>query len=125
MVLYAVLASMGHDGAIATARDAGAVPRRPPDPGRRQGRPARHFLRPAARRLLRHPPGRPGDPPVHRSGQRHARSDHGRRQGRATLLDELVRSATPLLSVLNGLTLVYEEQAWPPRPASAARCCAT
>jgi hypothetical protein len=30
--------------------------------------------------------------------------------GAPILLDELVRSATPLLSVLNGLTLVYEEQ---------------
>ena len=30
--------------------------------------------------------------------------------GAPALLDELVRSATPLLSVLNGLTLVYEEQ---------------
>ena len=31
-------------------------------------------------------------------------------QRASALLDELVRSATPLLSVLNALTLVYEEQ---------------
>ena len=31
-------------------------------------------------------------------------------RGAPALLDELVHSATPLLSVLNGLTLVYEEQ---------------
>lgn len=111
VVLYAVLASMGHEGAIATARDTLAQ------------------LRDAHQALLH---GR-GNLPGISCSQLHeayfgtlqgdrviadfialadntlaAIADNAR--GAPALLDELVRSATPLLSVLNGLTLVYEEQ---------------
>lgn len=111
VVLYAVLASMGHDGAIGTARETLA-----------QLREAHHTLMHGKGQL-----------PGIFCGQLHdayygalqgdriigdfiglaertvdAIADDAR--GAPALLDELVRSATPLLSVLNGLTLVYEEQ---------------
>jgi hypothetical protein len=111
VVLYAVLASMGHEGAIATARETlalfrdahtalidgkGALPGifcgqlRDAYFGPLQGdRIIRDFIALAESTL----DGIVGDA-----------------RGTPALLDELVRSATPLLSVLNGLTLVYEEQ---------------
>lgn len=111
VVLYAVLASMGHDGAIATARETLALFRdahitlvegkgglpgifcgqlRDAYFGVLQGdRIIRDFIELAESTLA-------------------AIVSEGR--GGPALLDELVRSATPLLSVLNGLTLVYEEQ---------------
>jgi hypothetical protein len=111
VVLYAVLASMGHDGAIQTARDTltlfrdahltlvegkGGLPGifcgqlRDAYFGTLQGdRVIRDFIALADATLA-------------------AIVDNAR--GAPVLLDELVRSATPLLSVLNGLTLVYEEQ---------------
>jgi hypothetical protein len=111
VVLYAVLASMGHDGAIQTARDTlslfrdahltlvegkGGLPGifcgqlRDAYFGTLQGdRVIRDFIDLADATLA-------------------AIVDDAR--GAPALLDELVRSATPLLSVLNGLTLVYEEQ---------------
>lgn len=110
-VLYAVLASLGHDGALQTARDTmsaftdahislvegkqglpGIFCRQLHDAyfGALQGdRIIRDFIALASRTLdaisteLRAAPA---------------------------LLDELVRTATPLLGVLNTLTLVYEEQ---------------
>lgn len=111
VVLYAVLASMGHQGAIATARETLALFRdahltlvegkgglpgifcgqlRDAYFGTLQGdRVIRQFIELAEQTLA-------------------AIVDDAR--GAPALLDELVRSATPLLSVLNGLTLVYEEQ---------------
>lgn len=112
VVLYAVLASMGHDGAIATARETLAQ------------------LRDAHQTLV---DGK-GKLPGIFCGQLHdayfgtlqgdriigefidlagntLAAIEGDARGAPVLLDELVRSATPLLSVLNGLTLVYEEQA--------------
>ena len=111
VVLYAVLASMGHDGAIATARETLA-----------QFRDAHHTL----------VEGKGGLPGIFCAQLRDAyfgtlQGDRvigefidladaaleaivGNAKGAPALLDELVRSATPLLSVLNGLTLVYEEQ---------------
>ena len=111
VVLYAVLASMGHDGAIATARETLAL------------------FRDAHITLVEGKGGLPGifcgqlrdayfgvlqGDKIIRDFIELAEStlaaivSEGR--GGPALLDELVRSATPLLSVLNGLTLVYEEQ---------------
>lgn len=111
VVLYAVLASMGHEGAIQTARETlnalrdahltlvegkGSLPGifcgqlRDAYFGTLQGdRVIREFIALADATLA-------------------AIGDEAR--AAPTLLDELVRNATPLLSVLNGLTLVYEEQ---------------
>ena len=111
VVLYAVLASMGHEGAIAIARDTLAL------------------LTSAHTTLIE---GRGALPGVFCSALRDAyfgslQGDRAirdfialaestldgiaaNRAGTPLLLDELVRNATPLLSVLNGLTLVYEEQ---------------
>ncbi|MES2759457.1 MAG: methyl-accepting chemotaxis protein [Pseudomonadota bacterium] len=111
VVLYAVLASMGHQGAVATARETLALFRdahtvlidgkgnlpgvfctqlRDAYFGTLQGdKVIRDFIRLAESTL---------DAIV------------GNARGAPGLLDELVRGATPLLSVLNGLTLVYEEQ---------------
>jgi hypothetical protein len=111
VVLYAVLASMGHEGAIATARD------------------TLDLFRDAHLTLVE---GKGGLPGIFCGQLRDAyfgtlQGDRVIRQfielaeqtlaaivadarGAPALLDELVRSATPLLSVLNGLTLVYEEQ---------------
>ena len=111
VVLYAVLASLEHEGAIQTARDT---------------------LRQFSEAHLTLVEGKGGVPGIF-CGQLHdayfgtlqgdrvirefmslaeaalaAIVDEAR--GAPALLDELVRSATPLLSVLNGLTLVYEEQ---------------
>lgn len=111
VVLYAVLASVGHESAIQTARETlkqfsdahltlvegkGGLPGifcgqlRDAYFGTLQGdRVIRDFMSLAEAALA-------------------AIVDDVR--GAPALLDELVRSATPLLSVLNGLTLVYEEQ---------------
>lgn len=111
VVLYAVLASMGHEGAAQTARDTLAL------------------FRDAHVTLVE---GRGGLPGIAGDQLRDAyfgtlQGDRVIRDfinlaesaidaiatnalGAPVLLDELVRSATPLLSVLNGLTLVYEEQ---------------
>jgi hypothetical protein len=111
VVLYAVLASMGHEGAVATARDTLAQ------------------FRDAHVTLIE---GKRGLPGVFCAqlrdayfgtlqGDRIIRDFIGlaestldgivtNARGTPGLLDELVRSATPLLSMLNGLTLVYEEQ---------------
>jgi len=111
VVLYAVLASLGHEGAAATARETLAL------------------FRDAHLTLVE---GKGGLPGIF-CGQLHdayfgtLQGDRVIRQfidladatldaivgdakGAPALLDELVRGATPLLSVLNGLTLVYEEQ---------------
>ncbi len=111
VVLYAVLASMGHEGAVATARETLAQ------------------LRDAHTTLVEGKGGLPGvfcgqlrdayfgtlqGDRVIRSFIKLAESALdgivGNGVNAPVLLDELVRSATPLLSVLNGLTLVYEEQ---------------
>lgn len=111
VVLYAVLASLGRDGAIETASDAltlfrdahialiegkGGLPGIFCDQlkdayfGTLQGdKNIRDFIRLAESTLN-----------AIKTDARQA----------PALLDELVRSATPLLAVLNGLTLVYEEQ---------------
>jgi hypothetical protein len=111
VVLYAVLASMGHDGAVATARQTLAL------------------FRDAHTVLIE---GKGGLPGVFCTqlrdayfgtlqGDRIIRDFIGLAEstlaaisdnavGAPGLLDQLVRSATPLLSTLNGLTLVYEEQ---------------
>jgi hypothetical protein len=111
VVLYAVLASMGHEGAIATARE------------------TLNQFRDAHVTLVE---GKGGLPGIFCTQLRDAyfgtlQGDRiigdfialadgalaaivGEARGAPALLDELVRSATPLLSVLNGLTLVYEEQ---------------
>jgi hypothetical protein len=111
VVLYAVLASLGHNGAIETARQALAL------------------FREAHVTLLE---GKGGLPGIFCEQVRQAyfgalQGDKVIREfstlaGAAldaiadeahqapALLDELVKSGTPLLAVLNGLTLVYEEQ---------------
>ncbi len=112
VVLYAVLGSMGHDGAIATARGTLAQ------------------FRDAHTTLLHGKGSLPGifcaqlhdayfgalegarvigDFIVLADGALDAIANNTRTA--PALLVELVGSATPLLSVLNGLTLVYEEQA--------------
>ena len=111
VVLYAVLASMGHEDAVATARETLAL------------------FRDAHLTLVEGKGGLPGvfceqlrdayfgvlqgDRTIRdfidlAGGALDAIVAGGR--GAPALLDELVKSATPLLSVLNGLTLVYEEQ---------------
>jgi hypothetical protein len=112
VVLYAVLASMGHDGAEATARStlaqfselhATLVEGRGKLPGVRGGalydayfgtlqgdKVIRAFIRLAAMALD---------------------AIGGDGVGAPVLLDQLIKTATPLLSVLNGLALVHEEQA--------------
>ncbi len=111
VVLFAVLASMGHEGAIQTARETLALFRdahltlvegKGNLPGIFCGQ-----LRDAYFGTLQ------GDRVIRQfielaEGTLAAIVDDAR--GAPALLDELVRSATPLLSVLNGLTLVYEEQ---------------
>lgn len=111
VVLYAVLASMGHEGAVQTARETLAL------------------FRDAHLTLVQGKGGLPGifcgqlrDAYFGTlQGDRVIREFIGlaeaaldaivdEARGAPALLDELVRSATPLLSVLNGLTLVYEEQ---------------
>ena len=111
VVLYAVLASMGHEGAVATARETLALfrdahttliegkgnlpgifcePLRVAYFGTLQGdRVIRDFIELAHSTL---------DAIVANA------------KGAPSLLEELIGKATPLLSVLNGLTLVYEEQ---------------
>ena len=111
VVLYAVLASMGHEGASDTARD------------------TLKQLRDAHTTLLHGKGSLPGIfcNQLHDAYFGTLQGDRvtsiftaladdtleaiaGNTRGAPALLDELVRSATPLLSVLNGLTLVYEEQ---------------
>ena len=111
VVLYAVLASMGHEGAIDTARD------------------TLKQLRDAHTTLLHGKGSLPGIfcNQLHEAYFGTLQGDRvisiflaladdtleaiaGNTRGAPALLDELVRSATPLLLVLNGLTLVYEEQ---------------
>ncbi len=111
VVLYAVLASLGHEGAATIARDTldafrdahltlvegkrglpGVFCRQLEDAyfGTLQGdKTIRDFIHLAETTLD---------------------AITGDTRGAPVLLDELVRTATPLLSVLNGLTLVYEEQ---------------
>ena len=111
VVLYAVLASMAHEGAIATARETLTQ------------------FRDAHLTLM---DGRGGLPGIFCEQLRDAyfgvlagdkvirdfieladnTLDAIEHEGRSAplQLDELVRTATPLLSTLNGLTLVYEEQ---------------
>jgi hypothetical protein len=112
VVLFAVLASLGHDGADSTARATLAQ------------------LRDAHLTLVEGKGGIPGvfGQALHEAYFGDLQGDQTVRAfislaGRALdaiagdgveapqLLDQLVKSATPLLSVLNGLTLVYEEQA--------------
>jgi hypothetical protein len=111
VVLYAVLASMGHEGAIRTARETlalfndahttlidgkGNLPGIFCEP-----------LRVAYFGTLR------GDKVIRDFiALAHATLDAivANAKGAPSLLDELIGKATPLLSVLNGLTLVYEEQ---------------
>lgn len=112
VVLYAVLASMGRDDAVTIARDTLAA------------------FRDAHVTLVE---GKHGLPGIFCSQLQEAyfgtlQGDKiirdfmdlaeaaldaivGEGRGAPAMLDELVRSATPLLSLLNGLTLVYEEQA--------------
>ncbi len=111
VVLYAVLGSLGHEGAIDTAQDTLGLlrdahttlvegrgvlpgifctPLREAYFGSMQGdKIIRDFISLADATLL-------------------AIADDAR--GAPGMLDELVRSATPLLHILNALTLVYEEQ---------------
>ena len=112
VVLYAVLASLGHDGADRTARETLAA------------------FRDAHVTLVEGKRGLPGIfcRQLHDAyfgtlqGDRIIRDFIALAEGTLdaiamearnapALLDELVRAATPLLSTLNGLTLVYEEQA--------------
>jgi hypothetical protein len=111
VVLYSLLASLGHDGADKTARDTLAA------------------FKDAHATLVHGKQGLPGIfcQQLHDAyfgtlqGEKVIRDFIALAEGtldaigttsrRAPgLLDDLVRSATPLLSVLNALTLVYEEQ---------------
>jgi hypothetical protein len=112
VVLFAVLASLGHEGADASARATLAQLREA------------HADLVDGRGML---PGAAGGP-LHEAyfgtlqGDRTVRdflglaaqaldAIAGNGTGAPALLDQLIRSATPLLSVLNGLTLMLEEQA--------------
>lgn len=111
VVLYAVLASMGHEGAVQTARETLALFRdahltlvdgKGGLPGIFCGQ-----LRDAYFGVLQ------GDRVIREFidlAENTLTAIVGNARDAPALLDELVRSATPLLSVLNGLTLVYEEQ---------------
>ena len=111
VVLYAVLASMGHEGAIAVARETLAlladahttlIEGRGNLPGVFCGQ-----LRDAYFGTLQ------GDRVIRNFIELAGSTLDGiaeNRAGTPLLLDELVRNGTRLLSVLNGLTLVYEEQ---------------
>jgi hypothetical protein len=111
VVLYAVLASMGHEGAIGTARETLAM------------------LRDAHLTLIEGKGALPGifcerlreayfgtlqgdkairDFISHADGTLDAIAGDAR--GAPGMLEELLRISTPLLSILNGLTLMYEEQ---------------
>ena len=111
VVLYSVLASLGHEGADQTARDTLTA------------------FRDAHTTLVEGKQGLPGIfcPQLHEAYFGMLQGDKVVRDFIAlaestldaiatvsrrapALLDDLVRSATPLLSVLNALTLVYEEQ---------------
>ncbi|MBW8901053.1 MAG: type IV pili methyl-accepting chemotaxis transducer N-terminal domain-containing protein [Massilia sp.] len=111
VVLYSVLASLGHEGADQTARDTLTA------------------FRDAHITLVEGKQGLPGVfcPQLHEAYFGTMQGDKVVRDFIAlaestldaivtvsrrapALLDELVRRATPLLSVLNALTLVYEEQ---------------
>lgn len=111
VVLYSVLASLGHDGADKTARDTLAS------------------FKDAHVTLVQGKQGLPGIfcPQLQDAYFGTLQGDKvvrdfialaentldaiaGLSPRAPALLDELVRSATPLLSVLNALTLVYEEQ---------------
>ena len=111
MVLYSVLASLGHEGADQIARDTLTA------------------FRDAHTTLVEGKQGLPGIfcPQLHEAYFGTLQGDKVVRDFIALaestldaiatvsrrapgLLDDLVRSATPLLSVLNALTLVYEEQ---------------
>ena len=112
VVLYAVLASLGHEGAAQTARE------------------TLEALRDAHLTLVEGKRGLPGvfcrqledayfgtlqgDKAIRdfiHLAESTLDAIRGDERAAPLLLDELVRAATPLLSVLNGLTLVYEEQA--------------
>ena len=112
VVLFAVLASLGHEGAHATARA------------------TLEQLREAHTSLIEGKGSLPGvfGAPLHeayfgtlqgdaavrsfiRLAERTLDAIAGDGIGAPALLDELVTSVTPLLSILYGLTLVYEEQA--------------
>ena len=111
VVLYAVLASLGHEGAIGTARDTLSaftdahitlVEGKRGLPGIFCGQ-----LHDAYFGTLQ------GDKTIRdfiQLAETTLDAIVGDVRGAPLLLDELVRTATPLLSVLNGLTLVYEEQ---------------
>ena len=111
VVLYAVLASMGQEGAIAIARETLAlladahttlIEGRGNLPGVFCGQ-----LRDAYFGTLQ------GDRVIRNFIELAGSTLDGiaeNRAGTPLLLDALVRDGTPLLSVLNGLTLVYEEQ---------------
>jgi hypothetical protein len=111
VVLYAVLASLGHDGAIETARQTLAlfcdahttlVQGKGGMPGIfcEQVRDA-YYGQLRGNQVIEDFIGLAGD------AIDAVASDARQAPGK---LDELVRSATPLLAVLNALTLVYEEQ---------------
>lgn len=111
VVLYAVLASMGHEGAVATARHT-LDQFRDAHTTLTEGRGAMpgifcdqlhdaYFGPMQAERVIR-------DFIALADAALAAIVDNAR--GAPALLDELVRSAPPLLSVLNAVTLVYEEQ---------------
>jgi hypothetical protein len=111
VVLYSVLASLGHEGADQTARDTLAAFKDAPSTlvQGKAGLPGIFCqqLRDAYFGTMR------GDPVIRdfialAESTLDAIATTSRRA--PGLLDELVRSATPLLSVLNALTLVYEEQ---------------
>ena len=112
VVLYAVLASMGHDGAIATARETlGLFRDAHTTLVQGKGRLPGIFCNQLHEAYFGALQGEPviADFLTLADATLAAIADNAR--GAPALLDELVRCATPLLSVLNGLTLVYEEQA--------------
>lgn len=112
VVLYAVLASLGHEGAAATARETLAsfrdahitlIEGKGSLPGVFCGQ-----LRDAYFGTLH------GDKTIRgfiSLADATLDAIEGDGVGAPVLLDQLVKSGTPLLSLLNGLTLVYEEQA--------------
>ncbi len=112
VVLYAVLASLGREGAAATARETLAsfrdahitlIEGKGSLPGVFCGQ-----LRDAYFGTLH------GDKTIRgfiSLADATLDAIEGDGVGAPVLLDQLVKSATPLLSLLNGLTLVYEEQA--------------
>jgi hypothetical protein len=107
LVLYAVLAAQGQTGASTTTRGAGpfAAPMRPAA----RSRICRGVLPGAGRSLLRKYPGDARITAFADLAERALNAIEDRLKGAPALLEQLVQQTTPLLAVLNEIS-VYEAQ---------------